>query len=96
MDFTGALSLSAGVAANLLTLLVAAGFTRTSLADEVQITAGAAALALGSTAVLAATGQPVAIGATNTERAGKKAIDLKNIWVYCASSTTFYVNVRGK
>ena len=95
MDYTGALSLAAATATNLLTLLIAAGFVRTALADEVEIVAGAAAITIGSSAATAPTGRPVAINAAFLERAAKRGIDLKSIWLYCPSATTITVNIRG-
>lgn len=93
--YKGALSLPDASAANLLTLLNTAGFASTPMADEVTIVAGSAALTVGSTSVLAATGIPIAINGTFVERSGKQAIDLKAFWVKAAGATTFYVNVRG-
>lgn len=93
--YKGALTLPDSNAANLLTLLNAAGFTMTPMADEVTVVAGSGALTVGSTSALAATGIPIAVNATFVERSGKQAIDLKAFWVKAAATTTFYVNVRG-
>ena len=95
MDYIGPLSLLAGVPANLLTLLVAAGFIRSALADDVEIIAGAAAISVGSTSALASTGRPIAINASWSKFACNRQIDLKSIWLYCASNTTITVYVRG-
>lgn len=93
--YKGVLTLPDSNAANLLTLLNAAGFTMTPMADEVTVVAGSAALTVGSSSAGAATGIPIAINGTFTERSGRQAIDLNAIWVKAAGATTFYVNIRG-